>query len=260
MPYFWGSPMKARHLLFANLLGLFLVSAVHAEDAAGKSASIALAVLPHALVKGVEFNPRIDSSVGKTPSIIVFDGPPPRTDGPGLRFDTRRFFYIYTDYRSPANHFVPSGWMGDYGDIKLNDRSKIDPADGKTCIQFTYSAKRSQGFGWAGVYWQHPENNWGNIPGGFNLEGVKRVTFWARGEKGKEEIAQFSVGGIKGSRPDTGIAQIGPVTLTQQWKQYVIDVSGIDLRKISGGFAWTAASVGNESGMTFYLDEIRFER
>ena len=31
-------------------------------------------------------------------------------------------FYIYTDCFSRLNHYIPSGWMGDYGDLKINDK------------------------------------------------------------------------------------------------------------------------------------------
>ena len=31
-------------------------------------------------------------------------------------------FPIYTDANSPDNHYVPSGWMGDYGDIRIDDK------------------------------------------------------------------------------------------------------------------------------------------
>ncbi len=31
-------------------------------------------------------------------------------------------FVVYTDKNARDNHYIPSGWMGDYGDIKLNDQ------------------------------------------------------------------------------------------------------------------------------------------
>ncbi|MBU1043353.1 MAG: hypothetical protein KJ915_03020, partial [Candidatus Omnitrophica bacterium] len=30
------------------------------------------------------------------------------------------FFYVYDDKGSKLNHKIPSGWMGDYGDITLD--------------------------------------------------------------------------------------------------------------------------------------------
>jgi hypothetical protein len=220
----------------------------------GKPAAVVLASI------SISPSPVMESALGKQPSLLVYDGPPPRSAGPGLRFDTQRFFYIYTDAHASPNHYAPSGWMGDYSDLKLDIASQEDPADGKTCIKIIYSGQGRQGLGWAGMYWQEPANNWGNKRGGFNLSGMRRLTFWARGAKGGEEIAEFKIGGIQGSGPDTGVAEIGPVTLSTDWKFYVIDLSTIDLSKLSGGFAWSASRLDNPGGITFYLDEIRFER
>jgi len=168
-------------------------------------------------------------------------------------------FVIYRDKNSRDNHYIPSGWMGDYGDIKLNDQYTQNPQSGNTCIQFVYSAKKSQGQGWAGVYWQNPANNWGTKKGGFDLTGMNKLTFWARGEKGGEKIEKFVVGGIKGTYADTAEVSIGPIELTNNWKQYTINLSGKDLTYISGGFCWVTTSDLNPEGATFYLDEIKFE-
>jgi len=65
-------------------------------------------------------------------------------------------FYVYADKGARVNHFAPSGWMGDYGDIKIDDGFAENPADGRTCIKVSYSAKGTQGANWAGVYWQAP--------------------------------------------------------------------------------------------------------
>ena len=54
-------------------------------------------------------------------------------------------------------------------------------------------------------------------------------------------------------------ASIGPVILSQQWKEYEIDLRGKDLTYISGGFAWTANVDDNPSSCTFYLGNIRYE-
>jgi hypothetical protein len=168
-------------------------------------------------------------------------------------------FVVYRDKNSRDNHYIPSGWMGDYGDIKINDQYTQNPQSGSTCIQFIYSAKKSQGQGWAGVYWQNPANNWGNKKGGFDLTGMNKLTFWVRGEKGGEKIEKFVVGGIKGTYADTAEVSIGPIELTNSWKQYTINLSGKDLTYISGGFCWVTTADLNPEGATFYLDEIKFE-
>ena len=168
-------------------------------------------------------------------------------------------FKIYTDGSSPDNHYVPSGWMGDFGDLKTDEKFMTNPQAGTTCIKIVYTNKATQGARWAGIYWQNPPNNWGTRPGGYNLNGAKKLTFWARGEKGDERIEEFKIGGITGEYADTDVAGIGPVILTKEWKEYTIDLEGKDLSSISGGFAWSTNLDVNPNGATFYLDEIKYE-
>lgn len=167
-------------------------------------------------------------------------------------------FVVYKDKGARDNHYIPSGWMGDYGDIKMNDQHIQNPHSGTTCIQFVYSAKKAQGLGWAGDYWQSPANNWGSKKGGFDLTGMTKLTFWARGDKGGEVIQKFVVGGIKGAYPDTAEVEIGPIELTDTWKEYTINLVGRDLSYINGGFSWVATADLNPQGATFYLDDIKF--
>ena len=135
-------------------------------------------------------------------------------------------FVVYLDRNARDNHYIPSGWMGDYGDIKINDQCAENPHSGTTSIQFTYSAKKSQNQGWAGVYWQNPANNWGSKKGGFDLTGMTKLTFWARGAKGGEVIQKVVVGGIKGTYSDTATVEMGPIELTDTWKQYTVNLAG----------------------------------
>ena len=168
-------------------------------------------------------------------------------------------FPIYSDAKSPDNHYMPTGWMGDFGDLKMNDKFMEKPHGGSTCLQFGYSNKATQGARWAGVYWQNPPENWGTRPGGYDLTGAKKITFWARGDKGGERIEEFKVGGITGEYADSDVAGIGPVVLTKDWQQFTIDLQGKDLSSISGGFCWSANLDANPNGVTFYLDDVRYE-
>lgn len=94
-----------------------------------------------------------------------------------------KVFNVYTDKKSPDNHYIPAGWMGDHGDIVMGDQDMDSPHSGTTCIKFTYSGKKTQKQGWVGVYWQNPPNNWGARQGGFNLTGLNKLTFWAKGAR-----------------------------------------------------------------------------
>jgi hypothetical protein len=172
---------------------------------------------------------------------------------------TFKAFPVYTDGRSPDNHYIASGYMGDSSDISVNLSCFDNPHSGTTCIKIVYANKVSQGARWGGVYWQNPANNWGDRQGGFDLTGATRLTFWVRGENSGERIEEFKIGGITGLYPDSDLAGIGPVMLTSEWKQYEIDLRGKDLSYISGGFCWATNLDVNPEGATFYLDDIRYE-
>ena len=172
---------------------------------------------------------------------------------------TEDMFYIYKDRGSRLNHYIPSGWMGDYGDIKFNDKHMVNPHSGSTCVQIVYTNKANQGARWSGINRHNPPNNWGTRPGGYDLTGAKKLTFWARGEKGGERIEEFKIGGITGEYADSDVAGIGPVVLTTEWQQFTIDLEGKDLSSISGGFCWATNLDVNPDGATFYLDDIRYE-
>ena len=167
-------------------------------------------------------------------------------------------FYVYADKGAPVNHFAPSGWMGDYGDIKLNDADSINPADGKTAIKVSYNARGAQGANWAGMFWQQPPNNWGDKPGGFDLSNMKKMTFGARGAEGGEKMVEFKVGGITGEHGDSDSANIGPVVLTKDWKRYTIDLADRNLSHVVGGFCWSASRDDNPDGFPPFLDQIPF--
>jgi hypothetical protein len=198
----------------------------------------------------------------------------------GKPSDTDPMFYVFSEKGSRLNHYIPSGWMGDFGDLKINNgwtKGVAKPKDAKaakkaakgaveekdeTCLQISYSGERKQGHGWAGIYWQHPANNWGDKRGGYNLSGYKKLTFWAKGEKGGETIDKFFMGGISGQTEegDSDEASVSPVTLTKEWKMYTIDLTGLDLTHIVGGFGFAGNADANPNGVVMYVDEIRYEK
>jgi Beta-galactosidase/beta-glucuronidase len=157
-----------------------------------------------------------------------------------------------TSAGTPA--FVPTGWMGNQENIRLEEQWRDRPHSGETCVKVSYVGKD----GWAGVVWQHPANDWGERPEGWNLTGAKKLTFWARGETG-EETVDFSFGllGTDKKYYDTASGKLPGVRLTKEWKQYEVDLTGKNLSRIKSGFAWVVAAQGKP--ITFYLDDIRFE-
>jgi hypothetical protein len=177
---------------------------------------------------------------------------PIKVTGPPGQVQVKLPVYVYAD--GQAQPWSPSGWMGNTSKLKLNYESKHNPRNGLTCIEVNYDAYD----GWAGIAWQHPVDDWGDLPGGYNLSGATKLTFWARGKYGGEAIS-FAVGIIKNDKPyfDTAFAERKDVELTKKWRQYSIPLSGKDLSRIKTPFVWTLASKGMP--VVFYLDDIRFE-
>lgn len=146
-------------------------------------------------------------------------------------------FDIFSDKDLGGNHFASTGAMGDWGDITLDAGSTNFPFEGLECIRVDYAATGAQGFNWAGVYWQYPGTNWGTIPGSYNLEGAKELRFRARGAKGGEKL-EFKVGGINKPpynnatfpyQDSCDLLTTGPVSLTPDWREYVIDLEKPEL-------------------------------
>lgn len=184
-------------------------------------------------------------------------------------------FYVYRDVDYPGNHFAPSGFMGDVGDIVVDPAYAGDVYEGTTALRVEYGAggagPNECGYAppcrWAGVYWQEPPNNWGTnealANSGYDLTDYTRLTFAARADRAVE--MEFKVGGISGQFGDSLIyPRAIKVELTPEWRQYSIDLTDADLSHIIGGFVWAAdwqdVSADTSGGVSFSLDEIRFEK
>jgi len=160
---------------------------------------------------------------------------------------------VYQD--GAPSPWAPSGWMGATDALSVELASTEQPHQGKTCIMNRLAASSS----WAGVVWQDPPNDWGALPGGYDLRGAKRLSFWARGRFGGEKLT-FGVGLLAGDvlYPDSDTASLEGVTLTYEWKRYQIKLKGKDLSRIKTPFWWTMQ--GDDSTSVFYLDDVVFER
>ncbi len=155
------------------------------------------------------------------------------------------------DLKDPP--YAPAGWMGKTDAIAVDEKCAVNPHTGKTCIKVEFSAADN----WGGVIWQNPVNDWGDRAGGLNLTGAKKVTFWAKGEKGGEKVAfKFGILGKDKKYPDSATGLLES-TLTNQWQQFTIDVTGKDLSRIKTGFGWSLAGQGGP--VAFYIDDIQWE-
>lgn len=162
----------------------------------------------------------------------------------------------FTVYGDDAKNdvYVPSGYMGNAEAISMELQHAEAPHSGATCLKATYNSTGA----WGGVLWQSPAEDWDGLkPGGANLTGANYLEFWARGEKGGE-VVNFVFGVLDGTQPyrDTAKGEMKSVELTDVWKKYRFDLTDRDLRRIKTGFGWSLA--GQDSPVTFYLDDIRF--
>lgn len=188
---------------------------------------------------------------------------------------------VYTDFCAAGNHFVVRGKISSSGGEAalppMNEGWTGNPQAGLTCIRAEF---RAQGNNWGGWYFLNgvwcrndpaPRPNWGEEPNaGVDLQGATTLTFWARGEQGGEVVEFFAFG--VGRDPNTGQplaphpdsspkVSLGPVTLTRDWRQYVINLAGRDLSYVLGGFGWvTNAALNGGRNIVFYLDDIVYQK
>jgi hypothetical protein len=166
--------------------------------------------------------------------------------------------------------YQPTGWMGDYGteqEPKLFLREVAATVEGaKNTVVTRIEYRPGKNPKWAGIYWQYPENNWGDRIG-LSLAGAKRVSFLARGEQGGE-IVEFISGGVafkdesKKFR-DKFKRSTGKVALSPNWTKYTIDLSGQtndDLQSVIGAFAWIGVGgFDKDNRLVTYIANLKVE-
>jgi len=190
------------------------------------------------------------------------------------------YFEVYEDVGSAGNHFVRRAMTG--SDVTIDDAHTGAVHSGATAIRNTFTAMGDNWGGWVfqnGVLLEDdvaPRDNWGDYPdAGYNLSGATQLTFWARGAAGGERVEFFAFGtGRSGEAAVAAYPDSSPkvttcgrlvspcyVTLSSDWQQYTISVSGVDLHYVIGGFGWVtnAPQNGNRS-ITFFLDDIRYDK
>ena len=140
--------------------------------------------------------------------------------------------------------------MGNHENLKFEIISKEYPKIGEECTKVSYKL----GTGWAGIVWQHPPNDWGDRPGGFDLSGAEELSFWARGEKGGEKITA-GIGLIKEDKlyHDTFKKNLNLI-LMNNWVRYQIDLTEADLSRVKTPFYFSAGAV--DQPFSFFLDEV----
>jgi hypothetical protein len=151
------------------------------------------------------------------------------------------------------SYFMPTGYMGDTGQIRMVLNHTDSCHSDNRCIRITYNPGTQ---GWAGVYWQYPANNWCSQRGkNLSDSSYTRIIFWAKGQNGGEAV-KFKAGQDCG---DSFFTDEYERVLTQNWQPFTIDLQGRSLTNITGAFCWVVDSHANNGRVIFYLDDIKFE-
>jgi hypothetical protein len=160
-------------------------------------------------------------------------------------------FAVYQDGKNQV--YIPSAYMGDFKFLKVDMENKDRVHSGMSSIKITYD----QTGGWFGIGLVDPPDDWGDKPGGFNVTGAKKFTFWAKASSDNVS-GTFGYGLIDKGKPyyDTDKKSV-KLTLTTEWKKYEIDLGKADLRCIRSGFVLYSGGIGE--AFSIWLDDIMFE-
>ena len=163
-------------------------------------------------------------------------------------------FVVYSE-NGRTETYSATGRLGDKNDLQFDLGWDLAPHSGTTCIYVRYEDDD----GWVTVAWQHPGNNWGDYPGGFDLSKAGKLTFWAKGEDGSEKV-EFMVGMEQAQNAvsrDSLRATTGTIRLQKEWKKYSISLKDLDRSRIITGFLFRIEGQGKP--VVFCLDDIQFE-
>jgi hypothetical protein len=157
--------------------------------------------------------------------------------------------------------YHPSGRIGDADDISVVPLGERGDFAGGAALRIDYRPQRASERGWAGLYFQYPDGNWGQFPGR-NLSGATGLTFWACADH--EIRAEFFVGGIRDPHlphaDSLPKVSTGSVSVTPAWRRYELDLGGQDLSSVIGGFGLTTSRDPDAKPLSIWLDAIAFDR
>jgi len=167
-------------------------------------------------------------------------------------------FSVYTDADTGENHFAPSGYFNGTPNLKINTRWAKNPYSGTSCIQVVWDGTPgSDGWLWNGLLFEEPQGYLGQLTGnGYGLTGATTLTFWARTDEPGLKV-QFGMGHVN----DTSGEKKQWFELGLDWKKYEIDLRGLDLSDIHGGFLFVVNNdnAPHPDGTVFYIDEIAYD-
>lgn len=160
-------------------------------------------------------------------------------------------FYIYQD--GGELPYIPTGYMGNHKAITVDVNCTEEVHTGETAIKIGFDAFSD----WYGVAFVDPANDWGDILGGYDIQGAKKFTFWAKASK-KNVKATIGFGLIDKNKPfpDTS-KKSKEIKLGTKWKKYTIKLKNLDLSCIRSGLVLFSATTAGPQDI--YLDDVVFE-
>jgi hypothetical protein len=147
--------------------------------------------------------------------------------------------------------------------VGANRRFKLDKtsaADAHSPPDAWKIAFESRG-GFGGFCWKNRAGNEGEAAGdNLSAAGYRRITFWAKGDKGGE-VAEFRAGGlgnVKTRYRDSLDVTAGKIKLNAGWREYSIYVIDADLSSVMTPFCVLLYREDNADGAVVYVDDIEY--
>jgi len=162
-----------------------------------------------------------------------------------------------------SDHYSPDGFFGDGEKRGALDLAKECPARAPNaqgdCYTITYKPGIKR---FAGIFWQHPHNNWGFWPGHTIAPGATRITFQAKGARGGE-AATVGAGQKDTKNPHNDAFRLEEITvaMTDRWTTHEVPFRGETYQGASGvigAFVLSMAAGDAEGPIVIYLDDIRW--
>ncbi len=184
--------------------------------------------------------------------------------------------YVYRNFASSVNHYTQKAKIfGLFGaNVRDMDENWTQDAVSGSSIRCELDTVLGDWGGWMFLNGYLPAGE--TVPllndglsgnQGLDLSGAEELRFFARGEQGGEKIEFFTAGfgydqwnNKTVPYPDSAEKHsLGFITLTKEWKEYVIDLRNADMSYIGCGFGFVLSGEKSGNGtVIFYLDEICF--
>lgn len=179
-------------------------------------------------------------------------------------------FWVYRD-GPDGMPFSPHGWMpGEAGQmLKIELASRERPQAGEACLAFEVTWRPPDWFG-VGFFSGPAEPPWWGDDDrghGVDLSAYDTLSFWARGERGGEQL-RVEIGTLAGKpHGDSLPAAVGTpwLTLSADWQRFELDLSAYrpeQRARVCGGFTVLCARDRQPAGTArtrFWIDTVAYE-